>query len=746
MKNLLYLFIALLPISAFAQTSGGPDAFGYIWRNNLDAQGPTYNWIDITATGTQVSGLTDDNATAMIPMGTTFHYYWSDYNSLVIGSNGWLSFNNIANIAHCFPTIPTAGGVGDNILAPFMSDLIMSGAGNPAQVWYYNDIANQRFIVSYVNCPWWTVNAPGYIGSNTFQVILSNADSSITFQYQTTDPANFNNTAGCAADLEIGIENLTGNIGLELFNDALPASGSAYKFYYPATILISVPDATPEWAMNTDNGGVFFGTNSTMDINVNITNVGNADITTDITGSYSVVTPAFMLFWGSSDIISGGLAAGTSQLSSFSGISTPTSPGQYILISSTSNSQDINPSNNGIETEINFVDLSLPKVPLSYVSGNTQDGSISWSGGGGMASYFVPPVYPIVIDSIGFQINVQTQGSYFIEILDDDGVDGAPGTVLYQNSVLSNAAGILAWETWEVNTPIQINSGGFYIAWKDANGNQISTTTTGPISGRSWEFVGGSWAQYRSNDAQDLFIKAVFTQPCQSLVASPIQTNVSCNGLSDGAVTLNTVGGTAPYVEDWGTANPSALAAGNYSYTVTDAGGCFTMGSVTISQPTVLTHSGTSQDAMGTNNGSIDLTASGGTTPYSFVWSNSETTEDLSGLGAGTYIVTITDANGCTDTANFVIDLQVAITQLDLAQRVELYPNPSSGTFQIVISDHLTDAIRFEVFNVLGVKVPFQLAASGNQYQMTILDAASGLYILRGISDDGIFTRELIIR
>ena len=818
MKKLLYLFIALMSATAFGQTSGGPDAFGYTWRNQLDAQGPTYNWIDITTSGTLVTGLTDDNATAMIPMGTSFHYYWSDYSSLVIGSNGWLSFNSIANIAHCFPTIPTAGGAGDNILAPMMTDLIMTGSGNPAEVYYYNDVANQRFIVSYINCPWWTANAPGYVGSNTFQVILSNADSSITFQYQTTDPANFNNTPTCAADLEIGIENITGNIGLELFNDALPASGSAYKFYYPATVLIAVPDATPSWAMNIDNGGVFFGTNSAMDINVNISNVGNADITSDIIGSYNLLAPGPTLFWNGSDTIVGGLVAGTSQLSSFTSLPTPTTGGQYTLISNISNSQDINPSNNGIQTEVNFVNLSQPKVALSYVNGNVQNGNISWTGGGGMASYFTPPVYPIVIDSVGFGLNITTQGLYYLEIIADDGVAGGPGTILYQDSVTSNTAGSLAWETHKISVPVQISSGGFYVAWKDNNGNTISTTTTAPISKRSWEYVGGNWAQFRSNDAQDLFIKAVFTQPCQSLVATASQSNVSCNGLSDGSVTLSTTGGTAPYTENWGTANPTALAAGNYSYTVTDGGGCSTVGIVTITQPavlasnpgtsvnvscngmsdgsitlattggtapytenwgtanptalaagsysytvtdangctangsatitepTALTSSGTTQNAVGSNNGSIDLSASGGTAPYTFLWSNSETTEDISGLAAGSYAVTISDANGCTDTTSFVISFVVGVNQLHVDKTMQVYPNPSSGLVQILVRQDITNAIQFELFNVLGAKVPFSITQNGAVYQMTILDAAPGLYILRGVGDHEIFTKELIIK
>lgn len=233
---LLITFFVCCTFGTFAQTSGGPDAYGYMWYNSNDAQGPTYNWIDITTSGTQVSGLSDDNAVPFITMSQPFHYYWSDYTEIKIGSNGWISFNNIANIASCFPSIPTSGGSGDNYLAPFMSDLIF-GVGS-GEVWYYDDIANSQFIVSYINVPWWSSSAPGYVGSNTFQVILSSADSSITFQYQTLDGANFISSGSCPSYLKIGIENVTGNIGLEVYNNVVSGNNHAVRFEYPSLVII----------------------------------------------------------------------------------------------------------------------------------------------------------------------------------------------------------------------------------------------------------------------------------------------------------------------------------------------------------------------------------------------------------------------------------------------------------------------------------------------------------------------------
>jgi hypothetical protein len=210
----LYIIIPLLGISgtSVAQTSGGPDIYGYTWIDSDDPSGPVYNWVDITTTGTLVSGLSDDNSVGPISM-PNFEYYGQTVNQLNIGSNGWVAFNSISNIAHCFPSIPIPGVSGDNYLAPQMSDLNFAGAANPGQVYYYDDISNNRFIVSYINVPKWVNAIPDYIGSNTFQIILDRTDFSIYFQYNSMDPT-YTDVTGCATDIVVGIENYDGTDGL----------------------------------------------------------------------------------------------------------------------------------------------------------------------------------------------------------------------------------------------------------------------------------------------------------------------------------------------------------------------------------------------------------------------------------------------------------------------------------------------------------------------------------------------------
>ena len=137
-------------------------------------------------------------------------------------------------------------------------------------------------------------------------------------------------------------------------------------------------------------------------------------------------------------------------------------------------------------------------------------------------------------------------------------------------------------------------------------------------------------------------------------------TNVSCNGLANGSASITATGGTGSYTYQWSnsqtTATISNLSPGTYKVTITDTKGCIATASQTISQPNVLTGTITPTDAScGSSNGSASLTVSGGTSNYTYHWSNSQTTVTISNLAAGTYNVTITDAHSCTATATTTI-------------------------------------------------------------------------------------------
>ena len=137
-------------------------------------------------------------------------------------------------------------------------------------------------------------------------------------------------------------------------------------------------------------------------------------------------------------------------------------------------------------------------------------------------------------------------------------------------------------------------------------------------------------------------------------------TNVSCNGGNNGKLTAAATGGKTPYTYKW-TNNQTAvtatnLVAGNFTITVTDALGVKSTATGTVSQPAALVTDFTLTPAtIGSNNGAVDLAAGGGTTPYTYLWSNGATTPDLGNVGAGNYTVTVTDAKSCTKSATATV-------------------------------------------------------------------------------------------
>src|SRR5690606_10064089 len=154
--------------------------------------------------------------------------------------------------------------------------------------------------------------------------------------------------------------------------------------------------------------------------------------------------------------------------------------------------------------------------------------------------------------------------------------------------------------------------------------------------------------------------------------------DATCHGASDGEATVNVVGGQAPYSYSWNTSpaqtnvTATGLAAGTYEVTIVDANGCVITESVTIEEPTPLLVTMDSQvdvSCNGSNDGEATVTVAGGIGPYNYSWSTVpvQTTASATGLSAGTYTVTVTDVNGCSET------LDVTIVEPDaLAATVEI--------------------------------------------------------------------------
>jgi hypothetical protein len=246
-----------------------------------------------------------------------------------------------------------------------------------------------------------------------------------------------------------------------------------------------------------------------------------------------------------------------------------------------------------------------------------------------------------------------------------------------------------------------------HVLCNGASTGAITLSVNGGTAPYTFNWGGGMTTQNRINipagsytvtvtDAHACTAIAFATITQLSVISiTPTPTHVSCNGANTGSVSLSVSGGTAPYTYAWSngasTQNITGLPVGSYTVTVTDANACTNTASTTLTQPTAISLSVSKVNVLcnGSNNGSIDLTVSGGTPAYSYSWSNGVTSQDLSGLTAGTYSVTVTDANSCTKvlatsiTQPVVISLSVNIINATC-------PNTPDGSIDLSVTGGVT--------------------------------------------------------
>ena len=219
----------------------------------------------------------------------------------------------------------------------------------------------------------------------------------------------------------------------------------------------------------------------------------------------------------------------------------------------------------------------------------------------------------------------------------------------------------------------------------------------------------------------------IITQPQSGLSLSSTQVNVLCFGNNTGAINLTVAGGTAPYTYAWSNnttaQDPSNLIAGVYTVTVTDANGCTATATVTITQPASALVATTTQvmiACFGGNTGSVNMTPTGGTAPYTYVWTGGSTAQSAIGVPAGTYTVVVTDANGCTTTISATITQPQAPLSLATTQVNVLCFGNSTGSIDLSPSGG-TPGYTYAWSNNSTIQDPLNLIAG--TYTVVVTDA-----------------------
>lgn len=200
------------------ERAGGPDAFGYRYRDSDEAGGPAFDWFDISVIGTPVAGLdSDDEYVGPLAIPFNFPYYGGSFNQIWLSTNGWMSFTAPTSSSLTNYPLPNASGQ-SNQIAPFWDDLDFENALHATT---YSD--GSRFIIQYTNVE----HYPGGAGttSYTFQVILY-PNGRVVYQYQTM--------SGILNSHTIGIQDSTKSVGLGVtYNENPPYvhDGLAIEFF-----------------------------------------------------------------------------------------------------------------------------------------------------------------------------------------------------------------------------------------------------------------------------------------------------------------------------------------------------------------------------------------------------------------------------------------------------------------------------------------------------------------------------------
>lgn len=297
-------------------------------------------------------------------------------------------------------------------------------------------------------------------------------------------------------------------------------------------------------------------------------------------------------------------------------------------------------------------DQTLCKAPGLVVN---LDGSVSgsptgiWSNGSG--SYDADPTD---LDAIYTPTAAEIEGG-FVELIltttDDGGCPGDEDTVLIS---------FVEFETMVIPFVTDASCTGSPTGAVDlsVDGGAVPLTylwDSGETTEDIFDLYAGMYkvVMTDTNGCVDSVSSIVSEPPPLTLAGVP--TNLSCYESGDGSVNISVGGGTPPYSYLWSTGATTedvlGLSIGTYSVTVTDGKGCSITGDFTLTQPTDITmsYTVTNPSCPDVNDGFIDVTISGGTAPYSFLWNVLAISEDLGGIPDGSYTMEATDANGCTE-------------------------------------------------------------------------------------------------
>jgi len=300
-----------------------------------------------------------------------------------------------------------------------------------------------------------------------------------------------------------------------------------------------------------------------------------------------------------------------------------------------------------------------PVIYCANAGCHSNNGYVSASATGGTSPY-------TYLWSNGGTANHMTglsAGKYVVTITDVNGCSVKDSiTVLGALNVSISATGVSCYGKNDGKATASASGGvsPYTYSWKPTGGT--NQTATGLSAGTYTVMVTDSGGCTGKDSI-------TITQPYPIHADSVQITPATCNSNNGSAFVSNIVGGTGPYAYSWspsgGTNNrATGLSAGTYTLTVTDHNGCSSTTSVVIPSKGLVATIYHSNTGCNNNTGYASASVTGGTSPYTYLWSNGVTSNHMTGLSAGKYVVTITDAHGCSvkDSVNILSALTVSIS------------------------------------------------------------------------------------
>ncbi len=331
--------------------------------------------------------------------------------------------------------------------------------------------------------------------------------------------------------------------------------------------------------------------------------------------------------------------------------------------------------------------------------------------------------------------------------------------------VITSPSGISTTQHYTVIEPAQLNltSGVTDVTCYGGSDGLVTTDVGGGTAPYSYLWNNGSTdsilidvesGEYivtitDSHGCERVFDSIYVNQPEQLSLTATV-TDVSCYESNDGLVSAEVFGGTAPYSYAWSNGSVDTVLvnvpAGEYMVTITDSHGCErAFDDIQVTQPDELDVEDL-EVLESAGNSSISLTVVGGTNPYSYLWSNGATTEDISGLADGDYSLEVTDAHGCVKEFGPYSIVTTSINTIDGLTQFTAYPNPVNDVLRVLINTNSDKEMDIELVNNLG-EIVYHKHVTGTDIEQDIYVShlSSGVYFIRLKTADGLATKSVLI-